>query len=105
MFRGLISDVKSAAGSLIAKYLARASVVAPFVIALAFATAAITLMLIDRFGSIAAFWMLAGGFILIGLVATRVATGALIGKAAATALKLAIAFTIALILTFALIRG
>ena len=74
MFRGLISDVKSAAGSLIAKYLARASVVAPFVIALAFATAAITLMLIDRFGSIAAFWMLAGGFILIGLVATRVAT-------------------------------
>ena len=42
MLRGLISDAKSAAGSLIAKYLARASVVAPFVIALAFATAAIT---------------------------------------------------------------
>jgi hypothetical protein len=74
MFRALISDAKSAAGSLIAKYLARASVVAPFVIALAFATAAITLMLIDRFGSIAAFWMLAGGFIVIGLVATRAVT-------------------------------
>ena len=38
-------------------------------------------------------------------VATRVATGALIGKAAATALKLAIAFTIAILLTFALIRA
>jgi uncharacterized membrane protein len=74
MFRGLISDAKSAAGSLIAKYLARASVVVPFVIALAFATAAITLTLIDRFGSIAAFWMLAGGFIVIGLVATAVVT-------------------------------
>ena len=37
--------------------------------------------------------------------ATRVATGALIGKAAATAMKLAIAFTIAILLTFSLIRG
>jgi uncharacterized protein YqgC (DUF456 family) len=37
--------------------------------------------------------------------ATRVATGALIGKAAATALKLAIAFTIAILLTFSLIRA
>lgn len=37
--------------------------------------------------------------------ATRVATGALIGKAAATALKLAIAFTIAIMLTFSLIRA
>lgn len=36
--------------------------------------------------------------------ATRVATGALIGKAAATAMKLAIAFTIAIMLTFSLIR-
>ena len=35
--------------------------------------------------------------------ATRVATGALIGKAAATAMKLAIAFTIAILLTFSLI--
>ena len=37
--------------------------------------------------------------------ATRVATGALIGKAAATAMKLAIAFTIAILLTFSLIRA
>ena len=34
MFRGLINDAKSAAGSLIAKYLARASVAVPFVVAL-----------------------------------------------------------------------
>jgi uncharacterized protein YqgC (DUF456 family) len=37
--------------------------------------------------------------------ATRVATGALIGKAAATAMKLGIAFTIAFLLTISLIRG
>lgn len=37
--------------------------------------------------------------------ATRVATGALVGKAAATALKLAIAFTIATLLVFALLQS
>ena len=72
MFRGLINDVKSAAGSLIARYLARASVAVPFVIALGFATAAITFTLIERFGTITASWMVAGGFTLIGLVATLV---------------------------------
>ena len=74
MFRGLISDAKTASGLLIDKYFARASVVVPFVVALGFATAAITLMLVNRFGYIAAFWMIAGVFTLIGLVATRVVT-------------------------------
>lgn len=74
MFRGLIGDAKSATGSLVAKYLTRASVAVPFVIALGFATAAITLMLIDRFGSIAAFWIVASGFTVIGVAATRVVT-------------------------------
>ena len=72
MFQGLISDAKAASGLLIDKYFARASVVVPFVVALGFATAAITLMLVNRFGYIAAFWIIAGGFTLIGLVATRV---------------------------------
>jgi hypothetical protein len=74
MFRGLINDAKSAAGSLIAKYLARASVAVPFVVALGFATAAITFMLVDRFGAITAYWIVAGGFTLIGLVATLAVT-------------------------------
>ena len=54
MFKGLINDAKSAAGSVIAKYLARASVVVPFVIAFGFATAALTLVLVERFGAITA---------------------------------------------------
>jgi uncharacterized membrane protein len=74
MFRGLINDAKSAAGSLVAKYLVRASVAVPFVVALGFSTAAITLMLIERFGAIAAYWMVAGGFTAIGLLATLVIT-------------------------------
>ena len=74
MFRGLINDVKSAAGSVIAKYLARASVAVPFVVALGFATAAITFTLVDRFGVIIAYWIVAAGFTLIGLVATLAIT-------------------------------
>jgi hypothetical protein len=62
MFRGLINDAKSTAGALVAKYLARASMAVPFVAALGFVTAAITLMLVERFGHIAAYWMVAGGF-------------------------------------------
>src|SRR5262245_25464068 len=72
MFRRAIDDVKSAAGSMIARYLARASVALPFLLALGFATATITSMLVERFGSIAGYWMVAGGLTLIGLVAALV---------------------------------
>jgi uncharacterized membrane protein len=72
MFRGLINDAKSAAGSMIAKYLARASVAVPFIVAAGFGTAATTVMLVDRYGSIAAYSIVAGAFTLIGLVAAFV---------------------------------
>ena len=68
MFEGLINDAKSSAGSFVAKYLARASVVVPFAIALGFATASVALILIAHFGSIVAYSMIAGGFTAIGLV-------------------------------------
>jgi hypothetical protein len=70
MFRGLINDAKAAAASVLAKYLARASVAAPFVIAIGFAIAAIAHMLIERFGAVTGCWLLAAGFTLIGLLAT-----------------------------------
>jgi len=72
MFRGLINEAKSAAGSLVARYLARVSVAVPFLAAFGFATAAITLMLVDRYGAIAAYWMIAAGFTAIGLVAALI---------------------------------
>lgn len=53
MFQGLINSAKTAVSSLILKYVARASVAVPFVIALGFALAAIALLwtypgLVDR---------------------------------------------------------
>jgi hypothetical protein len=69
MFQVLINNAKSAVTSIIAKYLVRASVAIPFVVALGFATAAITAMLVERFGALAGYGMVAGGFALIGLVA------------------------------------
>ena len=70
MFRTLINDAKSAVGALIARYLARATVAVPFLAALGFATAATTLALVEKFGTIAAYWIVAGGFTLIGVGAT-----------------------------------
>ena len=74
MFRGLISDAKAAAGAVIVKYVARASVAIPFLIAAGFATAAITVMLVDRYGAPTAYWAVAGAFTAIGLVAALVVT-------------------------------
>ena len=68
MFARLINDAKSALSSLLFKYLARASVAVPFLIASGFALAAITLSLIERFGQVTAYWLIAGGMALIGIV-------------------------------------
>jgi hypothetical protein len=68
----LINDAKSAAGSVVAKYAARASVAVPFVIAFGFATAGITLMLVERFGHRNAYFMVAGGFVVLGFLAASI---------------------------------
>ena len=57
MFRGLINDAKSAVGNLVLKYVARASVAVPFVIAVGFAVAAIAAMLVERFGAVTGCWI------------------------------------------------
>jgi hypothetical protein len=69
MFRGLINDAKSAAGEVVLRQMARASVAVPFLVAIGFATAAVTIMLVQRFGSVAAYWMVAAGFTAIGIAA------------------------------------
>jgi hypothetical protein len=72
VFRGFINDAKSAAGSVVAKYAARASIAVPFIIALGFATAGVTLMLVERFGHRNAYFMVAGGFTALGLLAALI---------------------------------
>jgi hypothetical protein len=69
VFAGLINQAKSAVSGLVLKYVARASVAVPFVIALGFALAAITVMLVERFGHVMAYWLVAGGLAVIGIVA------------------------------------
>lgn len=44
----------------------------PFVIALGFAVAAIAMMLVERFGHIAGYWLMAGGLAAVGVVAALV---------------------------------
>jgi hypothetical protein len=70
----LISDAKAAAGAVIVKYVARASVAVPFLVAVGFAVAGITVMLVDRFGPQTAYWIMAGAFTAIGLVAALAVT-------------------------------
>jgi hypothetical protein len=72
VFAGLINQAKSAASHLVLKYAARASVAVPFVIAVGFALAALTVMLVERFGQVMAYWMVAGGLALIGVIASIV---------------------------------
>ena len=72
MFRGLINDAKSAASSLVLKYLARASVAVPFVIALGFAMAAVTVWLVSQYGYVSGYLLMAGGLAAIGVIAALV---------------------------------
>jgi hypothetical protein len=69
LFADLINQAKEAASHLALKYLARASVAVPFVIALGFALAAIAVMLVQRFGHASTYWIMAGGLAAIGVVA------------------------------------
>ena len=69
MFRGLINDAKSAASSLVLKYVARASVAIPFVIALGFALAALTVWLVNQYGYVTGYLLMAGGLAAVGVIA------------------------------------
>jgi hypothetical protein len=69
VFAGLINQAKSAASDLALRYVARASVAVPFVIAAGFALAAITVTLVERFGQVTAYWLVAGGLAAVGIVA------------------------------------
>jgi hypothetical protein len=69
VFAGLIHKAKSAASHVTLKYVARAAVAIPFVIALGFGLAAIATMLVERFGNISGYWMMSGGLVALGVVA------------------------------------
>jgi len=68
MFESVLIDVRRAASGLVVSYLGRAVVAIPFILAAGFGIAALTLMLIEHYGAQMAYWLLAGGFMLIGIV-------------------------------------
>ena len=72
MVASLMNQAKDAVSGLVLKYVARASVAIPFVIALGFAIAAGSVMLVERFGYVMAYWLMAGGLAAIGIVAALV---------------------------------
>jgi hypothetical protein len=74
VFRALINDAKSAASAVILKYVERASVAMPFIIAAGFAIAATCAMLIEHFGAVIAYWIMAGALAALGLVAATIVT-------------------------------
>ena len=69
MFAGLIHKAKSAVIHVSRKYVARAAVAIPFVIALGFVLAAIATTLIERFGNVSGYWIMSGGLVALGVVA------------------------------------
>jgi len=72
LFAGLINHARAAASHLVLRYVARASVAIPFLIALGFAIAAIAVMLVERFGHVTAYWIMAAGLAALGVMAAIV---------------------------------
>lgn len=69
MFGKLVSYATSGITNLITKYAVRASVAIPFLFALGFGLAGLTVVLIDAFGYRDAYLLLAGGFLALGVAA------------------------------------
>ena len=57
---------------MVLKFAARASVAIPFVIAVGFVVAAIAMMLVERFGHVTAYWIMAAGLAAFGAIAAVV---------------------------------
>ena len=68
MFQGIIDDAKAAANEMLARVATRAAIGVVFLVAIGFAIAGLTMLLVDRYGAITASWVLAGGFAAIGLI-------------------------------------
>jgi hypothetical protein len=69
VFQSLVNRAQRSVDSLISKYVARAAVAVPFIIAMGFGTAAAAVKLTAEYGSMTAYTILAGAFAAIGLVA------------------------------------
>jgi hypothetical protein len=72
VFQKLLTYATSGITNLMAKYAMRASVAIPFLFAIGFGLAGLTVVLIDAYGYRAAYFLLAGGFVALGAIAALV---------------------------------
>lgn len=72
MFQGLLRRAERSVNQVIARALERALVAVPLLVAAGFATAAVTLKLVELYGSVIAYGLMAAIFAVIGLVAMAV---------------------------------
>jgi hypothetical protein len=68
MFQGLFQRAENKLDSVVAKYVGRVTVALPLIVAGGFATAALTVKLVDMYGAVAGYSLMAALFALIGLV-------------------------------------
>jgi hypothetical protein len=72
MFQGLLKRAERSIDSAVTKVVDRALMAAPFVVAGGFATAALTVWLVEHYGQVTAYTLMAGAFALIGLITMAV---------------------------------
>jgi hypothetical protein len=72
VFNELIGEATSAASSVARKFAVRALLAMPFLLGLGFATAALTLMLVERFGPTSAYLSVVGLFGCLGVFASAI---------------------------------
>ncbi len=72
MFQGLLKRAERSIDSAVTKVIDRALVAAPLIVAGGFATAALTVWLVEHYGHVLAYALMAGAFALIGLITMAV---------------------------------
>ena len=75
LIQEFLAEARTAAGDAVSKYALRAFLTLPFLLAVGFATAALSLMLAERFGWIAAYSAIAVLFCGLGMLASFVVRG------------------------------
>ena len=68
MFQGLLRRAEQSIDQVVAKYVGRATVAIPLIVAAGFATAAVSVKLVESYGPVIAYSIMAAGFAVLSLV-------------------------------------
>lgn len=68
MFQGLLRRAEQSIDQVVAKYVGRATVAIPLIVAAGFATAAVSVKLVELYGQVIAYSIMAAGFAVLSLI-------------------------------------